>query len=101
MPGGKPPARSDDPPPNGVGGRVSAAACPDLGVEVGEVSLHGVDRQPQPMRNLRVGIAAGNETQHVQLARREVVLRPMLGCGSWLGYAIGQEVDEDLDVPFE
>jgi len=49
----------------GVGGGVGAAAGPDLAVQVGHVPLDGMGAQPEPTGDLRVGLARGQQAEHL------------------------------------
>ena len=43
------------------------------------MTLHGMDRQAQPMGNLRIRLPTGNEAQDLELAGREGVAGPLPG----------------------
>ena len=54
-------------------GELAAAGDPELGVDVGEVSLDGLQRHVEPVRDLPVGLAVRGQPGDPQLAGRERV----------------------------
>lgn len=64
---------SDEAVADGVGGGLGPAPDAELGEEVGDVGAGGVGADEERRGDLAVGVAGRQQTQDVQLARRQAV----------------------------
>ena len=58
----------------GHGGRLDAGIDPELGENMGDMGVHRTVAYQQGTGDFTVGLADGDESQHLQLAFRELML---------------------------